>query len=118
MTTKNPLLLELDMIVYTLLSDIYKSQSKMCEIKHQLLNYEFEEDELIYKKILDFVDGEHIQKIKRKLSKYVNEIERAANLDDDNENVCRDHQWVTDLIDITPDTSQTICYCLKCEATK
>ena len=136
MATKNPILLELDVIVYTLLSDIYKSQSKMCGIKQKLLNHVFEEDELIYKKILDFFDGEQIQKIKHKLSKYVNKIERASIVEDNNDGLdhdcldnkclvshsclvshkCLDHEWVEDLIDITPDDSQYIYYCIKCQA--
>ena len=28
------------------------------------------------------------------------------------------HSWVTDLIDIDPDKSQTICYCKYCEISK
>lgn len=28
------------------------------------------------------------------------------------------HEWVDDLIDIDPDRSQRICYCVKCELTK
>lgn len=33
------------------------------------------------------------------------------------ENKCQ-HEWVKDLIDIDPDRSQHICYCVKCEVTK
>ena len=29
-----------------------------------------------------------------------------------------DHEWVNDTIDIDPDMSQDICYCVKCEVTK
>lgn len=29
-----------------------------------------------------------------------------------------DHEWTNDLIDIDPDRSQEICYCVKCEITK
>jgi S-ribosylhomocysteine lyase LuxS involved in autoinducer biosynthesis len=32
-------------------------------------------------------------------------------------NIC-DHEWEYDLIDIGPDRSMEICYCLKCEITK
>jgi hypothetical protein len=38
-------------------------------------------------------------------------------IDDKINNICR-HEWVTDLIDITPDRSQYICYCRLCEITK
>ena len=29
-----------------------------------------------------------------------------------------EHEWITDLIDIHPDKSQIICYCIRCEVTK
>lgn len=29
-----------------------------------------------------------------------------------------DHNWINDVIDIDPDRSQQICYCIKCEVTK
>ena len=29
-----------------------------------------------------------------------------------------EHEWIDDLIDIGPDKSQHICYCVKCEVTK
>ena len=32
-------------------------------------------------------------------------------------NTC-DHEWINDSIDIGPDRSQDICYCVKCEVTK
>lgn len=38
-------------------------------------------------------------------------------IEDKIKNRC-DHDWVTDDIDITPERSQTICYCSKCEVTK
>ena len=32
-------------------------------------------------------------------------------------NICV-HEWVNDYIDISPELSQKICYCIKCEVTK
>ena len=32
-------------------------------------------------------------------------------------NICN-HEWVEDDIDINPEASQRICYCVKCDATK
>ncbi len=32
-------------------------------------------------------------------------------------NICV-HKWTTDYIDISPELSQKICYCVKCEVTK
>jgi len=29
-----------------------------------------------------------------------------------------EHEWIDDLIDIDPDRTQNICYCVKCEVTK
>ena len=28
------------------------------------------------------------------------------------------HEWIIDYIDISPELSQKICYCIKCEVTK
>lgn len=28
------------------------------------------------------------------------------------------HEWIIDYIDISPELSQKICYCVKCEVTK
>ena len=28
------------------------------------------------------------------------------------------HEWINDYIDICPESSQQICYCIKCEVTK
>jgi len=33
------------------------------------------------------------------------------------DNIC-DHEWIKDFIDIDPEKSQIICYCVKCELTK
>ena len=38
-------------------------------------------------------------------------------IEDKIENRCI-HEWVNDSIDITPDSSKDICYCVKCEVTK
>jgi len=42
-----------------------------------------------------------------------------------NKNIIKDklnsicvHEWIEDYIDITPELSQNICYCIKCEVTK
>ena len=32
-------------------------------------------------------------------------------------NICS-HEWIIDYIDISPELSQKICYCIKCEVTK
>ena len=35
----------------------------------------------------------------------------------DEKNTCQ-HEWTKDFIDIDPEKSQIICYCIKCELTK
>jgi|LauGreDrversion4_2_1035121.scaffolds.fasta_scaffold123036_2 hypothetical protein len=34
------------------------------------------------------------------------------------ENACKNHEWVNDTIDISPEKSENICYCAVCEVTK
>lgn len=39
------------------------------------------------------------------------------NIQDKIKNMCN-HEWINDTIDINPDRSQNICYCVKCEVTR
>jgi hypothetical protein len=39
------------------------------------------------------------------------------NIDEQTDKVC-DHNFVTDIVDITPDRDQTVCYCTICELNK
>jgi len=52
---------------------------------------------------------------------YYESISKLENLKTQIENYIKnkcEHEWVNDTIDIDPDRSQNICYCLKCELTK
>ena len=48
----------------------------------------------------------------------VEEISTNKNIVKDKlNNICL-HEWIEDYIDICQETSQKICYCVKCEVTK
>jgi hypothetical protein len=50
--------------------------------------------------------------------KVINNFETLkAEITNNIKNIC-EHEWIEDDIDISPDRSQRICYCVKCEATK
>ena len=56
----------------------------------------------------------------------IEQIEQIDNTTQNNTNAnvsnnikeCCQHKWIIDYIDIDPDTSMQICYCIKCEETK
>lgn len=45
------------------------------------------------------------------------EVVTNKNIKDKLNSICV-HEWIEDYIDITPELSQNICYCIKCEVTK
>ena len=49
------------------------------------------------------------------LNDLIHSVEQNTNMND--KQLCS-HEWIYDLIDISPDKSETICYCCKCELTK
>lgn len=65
----------------------------------------------IISQFLTIFDKGLVDEFKDYVSQYKNIIDNKIN------NSCA-HEWVTDLIDITPDKSQYICYCRFCEVTK
>ena len=48
----------------------------------------------------------------------VEEISTNKNIIKDNLNNICVHEWIEDYIDICPESSQKICYCVNCEVTK
>ena len=59
-------------------------------------------------------NNEEIEELIENLYRFMEKIEIGI---DKVEDTC-EHDWVNDYIDISPDTSQPICYCSKCELTK
>lgn len=51
------------------------------------------------------------------LNNLIHNVEQNANASINDSQICI-HEWIYDLIDISPDKSETICYCCKCELTK
>lgn len=58
--------------------------------------------------------NEAIEELVENLYRFMEKIEIGINIVEDS---C-EHDWINDYIDISPDTSQPICYCSKCELTK
>lgn len=90
-----------------LLISLYKTLNEFADIKQdiQALN---NKDQDQFKLFLDICDGINILELIDLL------VESTSN---HTPPTCS-HEWVTDLIDITPDNSQMICYCVKCETCK
>ena len=97
-------------IMSTLLIEINNAKKR---IQNNLDNTVLEEHNHIYSKIKKTFNSDLLDDLICQLSENNYIIEDILN----NTCIC-EHEWVDDLIDIDPDTSKHICYCIKCEVTK
>lgn len=109
------ILLNIQYHLDNLLKNLNNTNVDVNVIKHsvnKLNNTYFTNDKQeIMSQFLTIFDNGLIDEFKNYVSQYKNIIDNKIN------NHCV-HEWVTDLIDITPDRSQYICYCKFCEVTK
>jgi hypothetical protein len=104
-----------DIINY--IEHIKTSRTRMTNIKNRIQNFNnnyFDikcNDELLNRYLNMFNDIQIYNELICDLEKLQNSIK------DKIKNKC-EHDWVNDTIDIDPDRSQNICYCVKCEITK
>ena len=100
-------------IMSTLLISINNAKKKILDITNNLDNTVLEEHNHIYSKIKKTFNSDLLDDLICQLSENKYIIEDILN------NICEcEHEWVDDLIDLDPDTSKHICYCIKCEVTK
>ena len=97
-------------IMSTLLIEINNAKKK---IQNNLDNTVLEDNKQIISKIKKTFDSDLLNDLICQISENKYIIEDLIN-----ELYVCDHEWVDDLIDIDPDTSKHICYCIKCEVTK
>jgi hypothetical protein len=101
-------------IMSTLLIEINNAKKR---IQNNLDNTALEENNQIYSKIKKTFDSDLLNDLICQISENKYIIEDLINELYVCDHKC-EHEWVDDLIDIDPDTSKHICYCIKCEVTK
>ena len=101
------------------IDNIKHAQYNFLQIKNNIENFnndyfkKYCSDELFqnYLQIYENIDYEDYNKHIEKLELIKENIELKL------QNLCN-HEWVEDLIDINPEKSKYICYCVKCEVTR
>jgi hypothetical protein len=100
-------------IMSILLIEINNAKKKILNITNNLDNIDLEEHKQIYSKIKKTFNSDILDDLICQLSENNYIIENILN------EVCVcEHEWIDDIIDVDPDTSKHICYCIKCEVTK
>jgi hypothetical protein len=69
------------------------------------------QDKDFYTKYNSLYELESLQNLSLFVEEFKNIVENKL------ENIC-DHEWIEDYIDIDPDRSKKICYCVRCNVTK
>lgn len=111
------ILLDLFKDLHCNMEHIKASKNRVKQIKNSInsLNNNFFEvkcnNHLLSEYLRMFEDTETYNELVINLETLIKQVEHHI------KNRC-EHEWVNDIIDIDPDTSQHICYCVKCEITK
>jgi hypothetical protein len=117
MNNEDNILLELFKDLHCNMENIKESKNRIIKIKNSInsLNNIFFEvkykDPLLTQYLNMFEDTKTYNELVINLETLITDLEYHI------KNKC-EHEWVNDLIDIDPDRSQQICYCVKCEITK
>ena len=112
MSNENEILLNIYEMTNLFLIQVYRTRLNIAKIKYDIcnLNNNYFDKNPCSSELLD-IDEIYLTRLTERLSNYKNNIE------DTFKKLCV-HEWVHDYIDISPDVSQIICYCVKCEVTK
>ena len=117
MVSEMDILLEIYSDVVNNIQIIKSSQSRILNIKKNInsLNnnyFDIKCNDIFFNEYLNKYNNTNI------CEEMIINFERLKYYLDDLIKNCCDHEWIHDSIDITPDLSQNICYCSKCEITK
>lgn len=112
MSNENEILLNIYEMTNLFLIQVYRTRLNIAKIKYDIckLNNNYF-DNNPYSSDLLIIDEMYLTCLTERLTNYKNNIEETLN------NMC-EHDWTHDYIDISPELSQKICYCVKCEVTR
>lgn len=117
MNNETDILLSLFKDLHCNIENIKASKNRVIQIKNSInsLNNNFFEvncnDRLLTQYLHMFDDTETYNESITNLETLIKYVENHI------KNKCN-HEWIKDLIDIDPDRSKEICYCVKCEITQ
>lgn len=115
MISEKDILLNIHSIVNNFLINIYDTKNNIKILKQDIKclnnNYFVEENNKNNTELLNIFDDTIVDDLLYKLTNYKNIVEDKIN------KICT-HDWIHDDIDIGPESSQRITYCIKCEVTK
>jgi len=114
---------EIDILmdIYTDLTNniehIKRSKNNLIKINNNIkhLNNNYFETNFDYQLINEYIN---ISDSVEKYHKLLNNLNNKLYYIKHKINIICDHEWVNDIIDIDPDCSRYICYCVKCDVTK
>lgn len=94
------------------LINLKNTQNDINQIKQKIIdlnnNFFYEDDQQIYVKINDIISDQMMSNLIKNLTFLNNLIAKKK------DQCCIKHEWIKDLIDLNPDSSQTIIYCSLC----
>jgi thiaminase len=117
MSDETTLLEKMRNITLSFINALHQLNTDVKQVKHEVLEKDIVRylDEP-YSTFVSMYKSDSIEELMEDFNEFLEKINNKM-IKIEKINSC-DHEWMNDYIDITPELSQRICYCSKCELTK